>query len=396
ESMLPVDPSAEAAPGYDESQRGKANGFVGDGDVMDTWATSSLTPLIVTAWADDDDLFARTYPMDMRPQAYEIIRTWLFSTVVRSHYETGSLPWKNAAISGWVLDPDRKKMSKSKGNVVGPMDWIDKYGADALRYWAASARPGTDTAFEEAQLKIGRKLAIKVLNVSKFVLNVASPSGREAQASGGGVAGEGAASVPARVTDPLDRAMLAQLADVVREATTAFDAFDYARSLERTEAFFWRFCDDYVELVKTRAYQTGTDAGASATAALLVALATLQRLFAPILPYASEEVWSWWRDGSVHRESWPEPAELGDAAVSGDPLVLDVAADVLGEVRKAKSEAKVSLATTAKRVVVRDTEARLAALALAESDVVAAGKITELVTEAADELSVTVALDGAG
>ena len=194
------------------------------------------------------------------------------------------------------------------------------------------------------------------------------------------------------MTDALDQAMLAQLADVVREATTAFDGFDYARSLERTETFFWRFCDDYVELVKTRAYQAGTDASTSATAALLVALATLQRLFAPILPYASEEVWSWWRDGSVHRESWPDPSELGAPAASGDPLVLDVAAEVLSEVRKAKSEAKVSLATPATRVVVRDTEIRLAALALATADVVAAGKIAELVTEVASEFSVTVTL----
>ena len=320
--------------------------------------------------------------MDMRPQAYEIIRTWLFSTVVRSHYETGSLPWKHAAISGWVLDPDRKKMSKSKGNVVGPMDWIEKYGADSLRYWAASARPGTDTAFEEAQLKIGRKLAIKVLNVSKFVLNVASPSSEVAVEADTGA-----------VTGALDQAMLAQLADVVREATAAFDGFDYARSLERTETFFWRFCDDYVELVKTRAYQAGTDASVSATAALLGRRS--RRCSAsslPILPYASEEVWSWWRDGSVHRESWPDPSDLGAPGESGDPLVLDVAADVLSEVRKAKSEAKVSLATPATRVVVRDTEIRLAALALATADVVAAGKIAELVTEVASEFSVTVTL----
>ncbi len=380
ESFLPVDPSAEPAPGFDEGQRGAPNGFVGDPDVMDTWATSSLTPLIVCAWAADDDLFARTYPMDIRPQAYEIIRTWLFATVVRAHYETDSLPWKHATISGWVIDPDRKKMSKSKGNVVGPMDWIEKYGADALRYWAASARPGTDTAFEEAQLKIGRKLAIKVLNVSKFVLTVA---------------GEQAEAEPAKVVNPLDRAMLAQLATVVGEATAAFEGFDYARSLERTETFFWHFCDDYVELVKSRAYQEAGDGRVSAAAALLVALSTLQRLFAPILPYAVEEVWSWWREGSVHLAAWPVTSELGDAA-EGDALVFDVAAEVLGEVRKAKSEAKVSLATPVALVVVRDTEARLAALATASGDLVAAGKIEELRTETAGEFSVAVTLAGVG
>jgi valyl-tRNA synthetase len=383
ESTLPVDPYAEPAPGYDESQRGKANGFVGDGDVMDTWATSSLTPLIACAWADDDDLFARTYPMDIRPQAYEIIRTWLFSTVVRSHYETRTLPWQHATISGWVLDPDRKKMSKSKGNVLGPMEWIEKYGADALRYWAACARPGTDTTFEEAQLKIGRKLAIKILNVSKFVLNVA-----------GGDAAPSDADL-AKVTNPLDLAMLAQLGAIVAEATAAFDGFDYARSLERTEAFFWHFCDDYVELVKTRAYQEGSEGSASATAALLLALGTMQRLFAPILPYATEEVWSWWQHGSVHTTSWPMPAELtGDH--NADPLVFDVASDVLEQVRKAKSEAKVSLAAPVALVVVRDTAARLAALEPAIADVVAAGKVEELLTETADEFAVAVTLAEAG
>jgi valyl-tRNA synthetase len=376
ESTLPVDPYAEPAPGYDESQRGQPNGFVGDSDVMDTWATSSLTPLIVCAWAEDDDLFARTFPMDMRPQAYEIIRTWLFSTIVRSHYEAGSLPWKHAAISGWVLDPDRKKMSKSKGNVVGPMDWIDKFGADALRYWAASARPGTDTAFEEAQLKIGRKLAIKVLNVSKFVLNVAADAEPRLDL----------------VVDPIDRSLLAQLGQVAREATTAFDGFDYARALERTEAFFWRFCDDYVELVKSRSYEhERAGASESARAALLVALDVLQRLFAPFLCYAAEEVWSWWHEGSVHRSDWPS-----SIAVDGDALVFDVVSEVLMAVRKAKSEAKVSLATRATKVVVRDTAARLAALDLALGDLVSAGKIDEVVTEPADTLSVAVTLAAGG
>ncbi len=384
ESTLPVDPSAEPAPGFDETQRGQANGFVGDSDVMDTWATSSLTPLIACAWEDDHDLFARTYPMDMRPQAYEIIRTWLFSTVVRSHYETDALPWKHAAISGWVLDPDRKKMSKSKGNVVGPMDWIEKYGADSLRYWAASARPGTDTAFEEAQLKIGRKLAIKILNVTKFVLGLVDDEATGTLEPGGRPDAEFAA---------LDLSLLSQLASVIDEATAAFEALDYARALERTEAFFWRFCDDYVELVKTRAYSGETFDRWSATSTLQLALHNLQRMFAPFVCYATEEAWSWWQDGSVHGAAWPSRSAFAAAAGAGDPLVLDVAAEVLAEVRKAKSEKKLSLNTPVARVAVRDTPDRLGALAEATDDVCAAGKIDVLVTEAADEFSVTATID---
>jgi valyl-tRNA synthetase len=374
EDALPVDPSTDCPPGYDESQRGVPNGFAGDPDVMDTWATSSLTPELACGWATDPDLFGRTFPMDLRPQAHDIIRTWLFATVVRAHFEFGTLPWEHAAISGWVLDPDRKKMSKSKGNVVVPMEWLEKYGADSVRYWAANGRPGVDTTFDEGQIRIGRKLAIKILNASKFVLNVAGEAGDDVTA----------------VTNPLDRALLASLSSLVDEATSAFDEFDYARALERTERFFWSFCDDYVELVKGRAYgAAGVAEARSAGVALRCALSTLLRLFAPFLAYVTEEVWSWWREGSVHRAPWPERGEL---AVEGDPLVFAVASDVLGAVRKEKSEQKVSLASPVERVVVRDTEVRLAALADARRDVCDAGKIAVLEVDTGPELLVKVEL----
>ncbi len=365
ESRLPVDPSSDVPDGYHEADRGSPGGFVADPDVMDTWATSSLTPLIATGWEEDHDLFSRTYPMDLRPQGQDIIRTWLFSSVVRSHLEHDDLPWTDAAISGWVLDPDRKKMSKSKGNVVTPRPLLDEFGADGVRYWAASGRPGTDTATDFGQMKVGRRLATKILNASRFVLSRLPDQ----------LAGDGA------VTWALDRSMLAQLAEVVADATAAMDAFDYTRALERTERFFWGFCDDYLELVKGRAYGEAGSAGAdSAHQALSCALDTLLALFAPVLPFVTEEVWSWSKQGSVHTSPWPSAARLGSAAGDGDPLVLEVAAAVLGEVRKAKTAAQRSLRADVARVAVTDTSPRLAALAGAADDVRQAGRVERLET----------------
>jgi len=388
EARLPVDPSTDVPDGYDAGQRNQPGGFTGDPDVMDTWATSSLTPQIAGAWVDDPDLFGRVFPMDLRPQAHDIIRTWLFSTVVRSHFEHGSVPWHHAAISGFVLDPDRKKMSKSKGNVVTPLPLLEEYGADAVRHWAASGRPGVDTAVDPAQLKVGRRLTIKVLNASKFVLSRlgSGPPGHGYGSGDGGGAG-------ITITAALDRAMLSRLADLVDEATAAFDDYDYARALERTETFFWAFCDDYLELVKSRAYGSrGDDEAASADQALAVALSTMLRLFAPFLPYVTDEVWSWWQESSVHRARWPESTALRVAAADGDPLALDMAAAVLGEIRKAKTAAHVSMRAEVERLVVRDTPARLESLAGAAADVGEAGRVSALVTEAADGFSVDVTL----
>jgi valyl-tRNA synthetase len=358
EELLPVDPAAEPAPGYAESQRGRPGGFTGDPDVMDTWATSSLTPLIAGRWGTDDDLFARVFPMDLRPQSHEIIRTWLFATVTRAHLEFGQLPWSDAAISGWILDPDRKKMSKSKGNVVVPTDLLDQYGSDAVRYWAANGRYGVDTAFDPGQLKVGRRLAIKLLNASKFVLILDGPVGP--------------------VTSAVDRSLLAALRSCVLEASAALEGYDHGGAVEAVDRFFWMFCDDYLELVKARAYGPGAG-GASARATLRQALDVLLRLFAPFLPFVTEEVWSWWRDGSVHQAAWPAGdlavAEAGLTGEAGDPAVLTTASAVLGQVRKAKTAAKLSMRAEAERVVVRGPDE--AAVRAAEPDLRAAGNIAD-------------------
>ncbi|QAY62223.1 valine--tRNA ligase [Xylanimonas allomyrinae] len=371
EAELPVDPTSQAPAGYAADQRGVPGGFVGDEDVMDTWATSSLTPLIVSGWERDTDLFDRVYPMDLRPQGQDIIRTWLFSTVVRSHLERETLPWANAAISGWILDPDRKKMSKSKGNVVTPMGLLQQHGSDAVRYWAASARLGTDAAFDEGQMKIGRRLAIKVLNASKFALSFG---------------GSQVVLDPTLVTVELDRAMLAGLAAVVDTATEALDAYDHTRALETTETFFWTFCDDYLELVKDRAYGAGAAAEdvtaetTSARTALAIALDTMLRLLAPVLPFATEEVWSWWREGSVHRAPWPVSSGLRTAAGDADPTQLAAAGNALAALRKVKSEAKVSMRTPILAVTLAVPAPSLPGVESALIDVRGAGRVEGTLT----------------
>jgi valyl-tRNA synthetase len=374
EASLPVDPQSEAPPGFIESQRGQPGGFVGDPDIMDTWATSSLSPQIAGGWEDDPELFAHTFPMDLRPQGPEIIRTWLFSTVLRSQLEHGSLPWSNVSINGWILDPDRKKMSKSKGNVVTPEALVAEHGADGLRYWACSGAPGTDTAVDAAQMRVGRRLSIKVLNASKFVLGMATAGGQIAQ--------------------PLDRAMLARLASVVTTATDAFESYQYHQALERTEAFFWSFCDDYLELVKSRAYgqhDIPDAATESARAALALALSVQLRLLAPFLPFVTEEVWSWWQEGSIHRATWPSASELPVDA-DADPAMLDAVAEALAAVRKTKTTEKRSLRAPVSRLEVTDRPGRLDSIRAAAGDLRAAGNVTILELREGTEAGIVVEL----
>ncbi|QYH35874.1 valine--tRNA ligase [Salinibacterium sp. M195] len=372
EASLPIDPSSDTAPGYTEDQRGVPGGFEGELDIMDTWATSSLTPQIAGGWETDPELFTVVFPYSLRSQGQDIIRTWLFSTALRSELEHGTVPWKNAGISGFIVDPDRKKMSKSKGNVVTPKGMLDDHGSDAVRYWAASSRLGTDAAFDPQnpkQIKIGRRLAIKVLNASKFVYSFPAP----AVAAGSTVV----------VTEALDLEMLAELASVVDQATTALDNFDHAKALEVTEKFFWTFCDDYLELVKERAYGAGTpEAQASANRALHTAIDVFLRLFAPYLPFATEEVWRWTHDTSVHSASWPTADELG---VTAEPSGLfHAVSQALISIRRAKTDAKASQKTE----VTSATLAGPALIAAAIDDLKAVGRIHDLTIVEAEEIEV--------
>lgn len=328
DKQLPVDPSSDVPPGYDQSQRNQPNGFMADPDIFDTWATSSLTPQIAGNWSIDDELFHKVFPMDLRPQAHEIIRTWLFSTVVRAHYENDSIPFKHALISGWILDPDRKKMSKSKGNVVTPMGLLEQYGSDAVRYWAANGRPGVDTAFDEGIMKIGRRLVTKLLNASKFVLTVA-PTKSEIDIK--------------NISNPIDISFLSILSDVVEKSAKSFENYDYARALQESETLFWDFCDNYLELVKGRAYGSqGEAAQLSAQTALQLALKTFQRLFAPFLPFTTEEAWSWWQNGSVHLAQWPNRSEF---PIPNNQDIYGTTKEVIAQLRGIKSDSKISMKT---------------------------------------------------
>ena len=365
EASLPVDPQADAPIGFTEDQRNQPGGFIGDPDVMDTWATSSLSPQLSTGWGRDEELFDLTFPMDLAPQAHDIIRTWLFSRVVRAHLENGVLPWKRAAISGFVMDPDRKKMSKSKGNVVVPTEILDRFGPDAVRWRAAMARPGLDSPFDESQMKVGRRLATKILNAARFALMMGSIDGE--------------------VTEALDLAMLTRLRSVVTRATDAFEAYDYTSALEATEQFFWTFCDDHIETVKQRAHGEDQPA-ASARAALAQALDVMLRLFAPFMPFVTEEAWSWWKEGSVHLQTWPTVEEL--PADGDEAMVDDLAAALIG-IRGTKSNAKVSMKTPILAATLSGPAASVERLRTIESDLRAVGSITgEITWSEGDEVAV--------
>ncbi len=340
---LPADPMTDIPDGYAPEQRNRPGGFTGDPDVFDTWLTSSLTPFITAGWPDDAERAREMIPFDVRPQAHEIIRTWAFYTLAQALLHAGTIPWRHVLISGWVVDPERRKMSKSEGNVVTPGEWIDRHGADGVRYWAAGARLGVDTTFDESVLQTGERLVIKLFNAARFVAMQEGASGD--------------------VTHELDRAFLHDLRGAVERATAAWERFDHAQALAETEAFFRRsFADNYVELVKTRARSGGEEA-ASAVAALRLAMGIIVRMFAPFLPFVTEEIWSWDGDpGSVHRAPWPDARDFAAVAEPQDAESFAIAAAAITAIRRFKADAHASLGTPLSRVVLAgapDTTARL-------------------------------------
>lgn len=371
-STLPVDPMSTPAPGFDESQRNKPNGFVGESDVFDTWFTSSMTPQLCSNWLIDEARHKSLFPMDIRPQSHEIIRTWAFYTIAKAMLHEDKVPWKQVAISGWVLDPDRKKMSKSKGNVLTPMHLLDQYGADGVRYWSASARLGTDTAFDENILKIGKRLVTKIFNAGKFVLGLK------------GEAGE--------ISSELDRAFVQRLAKTVAQANADFENVDYASALSEIQRFFWAdFTDEYLELVKPRAYNNEDPKGqGSALATLRLGLSVLLRLFAPFLPYVTEEVWSWYfaqasGHKSIHIASFPTEADFGGIKAASDEKCFDAVSACRGKVNQKKTEGQKSVGSEVENLKISANKTTIARLELVCDDFKAACRIQKLeLTEAAE------------
>jgi valyl-tRNA synthetase len=360
---LPVDPTTDVPSGYAAEQRGRPGGFAADPDIFDTWFTSSMTPQISSHWGSDPVRHAALFPADLRPQSHDIIRTWAFYTIAKALVHENQVPWHHVAVSGFVLDPERKKMSKSKGNVVTPIPLIEQYGSDAIRYWAGNARLGVDIALEEQVFKVGKRLVTKLFNAAKFVL--------QQTAEVRPIAAE------------LDRAFAGELRALCERATRHFEAYDEAHALMETEGFFWsRFTDTYLELAKQRARGDDPAERGSAVAALRLGLSVLLRLFAPFLPYITEEVWSWafakeTGQPSIHRAPWPGAADLAGIAPPADAGSLQLAIDALAAIHRAKADAAVSAGREIARLALAAEAATLARLAPVLGDVLAAARCAE-------------------
>jgi len=367
EASLPLDPADAAPPNFTEDQRGKPGGFMAEADVFDTWFTSSLTPLIASGWGEDPERFRSLFPMDLRPQSHEIIRTWAFYTIVKAMLHENQIPWKNVAISGWILDPDRKKMSKSRGNVITPMHLLDEYGSDAVRYWAAGAQLGADTTFDVNVLKVGKRLVTKLFNASKFVL------GKE--------------GAPGPITYAMDLVFLLKLRQLVRNATRHFENYEHQQALAETERFFWTaFTDSYIEMSRARTLGTyGPEAQGSALATLKIALSVFLRLFAPFLPYITDEVWSWTNAeetgcATIHASGWPTDADFPTLSDAGNEGIFDIAVKALYAINRSRTGAGVSSAREIKSATLAAKPELFTLLKAACEDIRLAVRAAELLT----------------
>lgn len=327
EDELPVDPSTQTPSGYQEEE------LTPELDVMDTWATSSLTPQIVLGWAEDKEA-TKQLPMSLRLQAHDIIRTWAFYTIVKSLYHHKKIPWKDIVISGHALDPKGKKMSKSKGNAIDPKKMTKKYGADAVRFWAAGTKLGEDLPFQEKDLVTAKKMITKLWNAAKFANMHLDDYTQE---------------TPAQL-ELTDKWLLTKFSQAVQEATKSFERYEYSKTKMVVEQFFWNdFCDDYLELAKNRLYnpdKRGEQARVSAQYTLYTVLLGQLQLLAPIMPHITEKLYQlYFRESegteSLHNTRWPEI----DAAVTDQEAYHagELLNNLLAQTRKYKSDQQLSM-----------------------------------------------------
>ncbi len=320
EKDLPVNP-------YTDNPRGacekcESHEFVPETDVLDTWATSSLTPLINARWKRDEKYTKMVYPMALRPQSHDIISFWLFTTVVKCYLHTKELPWSDVLISGHGLDSKGKPMHKSAGNVIEPGPLIEKYGADPLRYWASLSRLGEDASFQEKDVMTGARFVNKMWNVARFIEKFKTDGG------------EGSENL-------MDRWILSKAMLIVKECTSRFEEFDYAGAKRVADEFFWFFCDNYLEFIKYRIY--GNDKTAVST--LREVFEIMLKLFAPFTPYITDEIYRSLYEKretrSIHNSAWPvfQPSKLDEEAIKRG----DAAQKLIAGVRQLKHEQKLAL-----------------------------------------------------
>jgi valyl-tRNA synthetase len=364
--QLPVDPTIDVPTGYQSSQRDKSGGFASETDVFDTWFTSSLTPQLNSKWIFDKNRHNKLFPATIRPQSHEIIRTWAFYTIVKAHLHENKIPWERVLISGWILDPDRKKMSKSKGNVETPENWMDQYTADGVRYWAAKAKLGVDTTFDINVMKNGSRLVTKLFNAAKFVLAHEGQYGE--------------------IVNELDKAFIQELRGLVLKVSKCFDDFDHALALQETETFFWNiFTDSYIELVKKRASieNSNIQQRNSTITTLRIGLEVILKLFAPFLPYITEEIWSWSfadekDEKSIHLSNFPQIRDLETIKLPDYRQSYKLALSLLDDIKRYKTLNNFSYSSNVPKIDLEINSEDLKIYQLFQDDLIAYGRIDQV------------------
>lgn len=350
-SQLPVDPLKDLPIGYSKEE------VEPDFDVMDTWATSSVSPQLSTHGISDDftvnkDRHDKLFPMDLRPQAHEIIRTWAFYTILKAHLHQNTLPWKNIMVSGWCLAEDRSKMSKSKGNVLVPEKLLEQYGSDVIRYWSANSKLGADTAYSEDVMKNGKRLVNKLWNAAKFVsIHFEKLKDEDKQAK--------LLDVKEKITNEFDQWMINKLVELVKLATNELQNYEYANAMHLTEKFFWAiFCDNYLEISKNRAYDEENNNPSGQYSSILTLYHVMQillKLFAPFIPHITEELYQLlYSENSVHEKgNW---VNYGDLNYKIDAKRAEGLLEILDIVRKFKTEKNLSIKAPIKLLEVSGIE----------------------------------------